>query len=286
MPELPEVEAITRELARDATGKRIDRCELAALSALKTYEPPIEALIGKQISSSSRRGKFICVEIEDLWLVLHLARGGWVRLRAELPQARARLGRSPLALRLGFAGGGGVEVTEMGHEKRLAIYVVRDPAEVAGVARLGPDPLDPSFDTGALQAILAQASGTLKAVLCDQSLIGGVGNAYSDEALHVARLSPFKPAAKLDADEVRRLHVGLVELLSAAVERSAGLGMSELKGDKKSSMRVHGRTGQACPECGEKIREISFATKSWQYCPKCQTGGKVLADRRLSRLLK
>jgi formamidopyrimidine-DNA glycosylase len=247
---------------------------------------PVSALVGKQIDSVARRGKFICVEVEDLWLVLHLARGGWVRLRAELPEARARLGRSPLALRLGFDDGGGVEVTEMGHEKRLAIYVVRDPLEIAGVARLGPDPLDPSFDAAALGAILAQASGTLKAVLCDQSLIGGVGNAYSDEALHLARLSPFKPAAKLQAEEVRRLHSGLVTLLSAAVERSVGLGMSELKGDKKSSMRVHGRTGQPCPECGDQIREISFATKSWQYCPKCQTAGKVLADRRLSRLLK
>jgi formamidopyrimidine-DNA glycosylase len=164
--------------------------------------------------------------------------------------------------------------------------VVHDPAEVEGVAKLGPDPLDPGFDAATLGKLLASESGTVKNALTRQSVIAGVGNAYSDEALHEARLSPFKPAAKLDEDEVVRLHAALVGVLGEATERARGLEAGELKGDKKKAMKVHGRTGERCPDCGDSVREVAYATKSLQYCPTCQTGGKVLADRRLSRLLK
>jgi formamidopyrimidine-DNA glycosylase len=191
-----------------------------------------------------------------------------------------------LALRVGLDSGAGFDVTEQGTEKRLAIWVVRALDEVEGIARLGPDPLAPGFDAAALGAILAGRSGNLKKVLTDQSVLAGVGNAYSDEALHAARLSPFKPAGKLSDDEVTRLYQALVGALRDAVERSAGLPASGLKGEKKSGLRVHGRTGEPCPVCGDTIRQVAFATKSLQYCPTCQTGGKPLADRRLSRLLK
>ncbi|MGQ0521807.1 MAG: Fpg/Nei family DNA glycosylase [Actinomycetota bacterium] len=286
MPELPEVESLARFLTDKAAGLRIERAELAAFAALKTYDPPLEALVGRTVAGCGRRGKFLLLDTDGLWLVLHLARGGWLRWSDELPAARARPGKGPLALRVGFEGGAGFDVTEAGTEKRLAAYVVRSPADVEGVSRLGPDPLDPAFDAPALGAALRSHGGQLKAALTTQTVVAGVGNAYSDEALHVARLSPFKGAAKLTDDDVARLHAAVVEVLTDAMTRSAGLPAAGLKGEKRSGMRVHGRAGQACPACGDTVREVSFATKSLQYCPTCQTGGKPLADRRLSRLLK
>ncbi|MDP8991743.1 MAG: Fpg/Nei family DNA glycosylase [Actinomycetota bacterium] len=286
MPELPEVESLARFLADRATGQVVEGAELVAFAALKTFDPPLDALVGRTVTGCGRKGKFLLVHADPLWLVLHLARGGWVRWSDSLPAGRARPGKGPLALRVRLSGGAGFDVTEAGTEKRLAAYVVRSPEEVEGVARLGPDPLEPGFDAAALLAALAQHGGQLKAALTTQSVVAGVGNAYSDEALHSARLSPFKSAASLDVEEATRLHAALVHVLGDAVARSAGLPAAGLKGEKKSGLRVHGRTGQPCPVCADTVREVSFATKSLQYCPTCQTGGKVLADRRLSRLLK
>jgi len=309
VPELPEVEALGRFLDQRIAGRDVERCELAAIAALKTFDPPLTALVGRTALGCNRRGKYLCFDLDGLWLVLHLARGGWVRWRDALPAERARPGRGPLALRMGFgptvaelaAGEGqrdrsrdgasrpgtpGFDVTEMGTEKRLALWVVEHPDQVEGVATLGVEPLDPAFDLDRLGALLGASPGTIKTVLASQSVIAGIGNAYSDEILHAARLSPFKPARNLDADEVARLHAAMVEILGAAMARAVGQGAAELKGDKKRSMRVHGRTGEPCPACGDVVREVSFATKSLQYCATCQTGGKPLADRRLSRLLK
>ena len=287
MPELPEVESLARFVTEQAGGKEVVRTELASFSALKTYDPPLEALRGQVLAEAGRRGKFLTLRFrDDLWLVLHLARGGWLRWRDELSTARAKPSpKSPLALRLGFAGGGGFEVTEAGTEKRLALYVVRSPDDVEGVARLGPDPFE--IDVADLGARLAAAGASpLKAVLADQTVLAGVGNAYSDEVLHTARLSPFKPASKLSEDELARLHTTLRAVLDEALQRSLGLPATGLKAEKKEGLRVHGRAGQPCPVCGDTVREVSYATKAFQYCPTCQTGGKVLADRRLSRLLR
>ncbi|MGD0381433.1 MAG: DNA-formamidopyrimidine glycosylase family protein [Acidimicrobiales bacterium] len=286
MPELPEVEALTRFLAQRVSGRRVERCELAAIAALKTFDPPLSSLLGREVVSVTRRGKYLCMDLDGRWLVLHLARGGWVKWRDKVPAERARPSRGPLALRMGFDGGSGFDVTEMGTEKRLALWVVGDPDEVEHVATLGVDALDASFDADALARLLGSASGSVKTVLAAQSIIAGIGNAYSDEILHVAHLSPFKPARNLSVDEVRRLHGAIVTVLGEAVARAVGQEASELKGDKKRAMRVHGRTGEACPECGDVVREVSFATKSLQYCATCQTGGKPLADRRLSKLLR
>ncbi|HEX2063537.1 MAG TPA: DNA-formamidopyrimidine glycosylase family protein [Acidimicrobiales bacterium] len=286
MPELPEVESLARFLAEQATGQVVQSAELAAISALKTYDPPLDALVGRTVTGAARRGKFLVVEAEPLYLVLHLARGGWLRWMDAVPASRPRPGKGPLALRVRLEGGAGFDVTEAGTEKRLALHVVRDPQEVEGIARLGPDPLDPDFDAASLRAVLAAQGGQLKSALTTQSVVAGVGNAYSDEALHVARLSPFKAVSRLTDDEAERLHAALVQVLGDAVARSAGLPASGLKAEKRSGMRVHGRTGQPCPVCGDPVRAVSFATSSLQYCPTCQTGGKPLADRRLSRLLK
>jgi formamidopyrimidine-DNA glycosylase len=290
VPELPEVEALARFLTEAAGGSTIQRTEVAALSALKTYDPPVSILMGRCFERCTRRGKYLCFQTvgagPDQWLVVHLSLGGWVQWRDKLTPARAKPGKGPLALRVGFDGGSGFDVTEQGTEKRLALWMVADPLAVAGVARLGPDPLDPAFDAAALGALLAGRPGNLKTVLVDQSVLAGVGNAYSDEALHAAHLSPFKPAGKLTPTEVAALHAGLVGVLGDAVGRSLGLPAKGLKGEKRSGMAVHGRTGEVCPVCGDTVREVSFATRSLQYCPTCQTGGRPLADRRLSRLLK
>jgi formamidopyrimidine-DNA glycosylase len=287
VPELPEVQALTTALGELVRGRTIERCELASFAALKTVDPPLDALEGRVVDDVLRRGKFVAVEAGGLFLVVHFSRGGWMTWYDTVPKTRARPGRGPLALRVRLDGGAGFDVTEMGTEKRLALWIVRALDEVPPVAALGIDPLTPEFTPELLSRRLTEAGGaTLKTVLTTQSVIAGVGNAYSDEALHLAKLSPYRRADRLDPEEVARLHAAVVAVLTDAVDRQSGLGIGELKADKKRSMRVHGRTGESCPECGETIRQVTFATKSLQYCPRCQTGGRPLADRRLSRLLK
>ncbi len=280
-------------MARFLDGKlarrRVNRVELSAISALKTFDPPVDELVGREIGSVSRKGKFLILEAGGpgpLWLVVHLARGGWIRWSDQVSDKRARPGKGPLALRLAVEEGGGIDVTEAGTEKKLSIWVVKDLASVAPLSVLGPDPLSGSFDLDAMRAAMAGQTGNVKKVLTDQEVVAGVGNAYSDEILHAAKLSPFKPVRNLGDEELRRLHAETVRVLRAAVERSAGLPASGLKAEKRSGMQVHGRTGEPCPVCGERIREVSFSGRSLQYCPGCQTGGRPLADRRLSRLLR
>ncbi len=286
MPELPEVEALALFVTDKAGGTTVERAELGSLSALKTYNPPLESLIGQTVKGAERRGKYLCIQVGDLWLVTHLARAGWLHWRDPVPPAHARPGRGPLALRVGLSTGAGFDLTEQGTEKRLAVWLVTDPALIDGVARLGPDPLSPGFDLSTLTAVLAKAPGQLKSVLADQSLLAGVGNAYSDEVLWAAKLSPFKQASRLDGEETARLYEALTEVLRSAVERSLGQAAKELKDAKRAGMAVHGRAGQACPRCGSTVKEVYLSNRSFQYCPQCQTGGKVLADRRLSKLLK
>ncbi|MEV7852168.1 DNA-formamidopyrimidine glycosylase family protein [Streptomyces sp. NPDC088183] len=286
MPELPEVEALRVFLDDHLVGKEIDRVLPLNVSVLKTYDPPPTALHGATVTGIARHGKFLDIGAGPLHLITHLARAGWVRWKDEFPAAPPRPGKGPLALRTVLTGGDGFDLTEAGTTKRLAVYLVHEPAEVPGIARLGPDPLDDSFDRDAFAALLAGERRRIKGALRDQSLIAGIGNAYSDEILHVAKMSPYLLTANLTDDQITRLHTALRTTLHDAVARSSGLAAGRLKAEKKSGMRVHGRTGQACPVCGDTIREVSFSDSSLQYCPTCQTGGKPLADRRLSRLLK
>ncbi|MFF8773970.1 Fpg/Nei family DNA glycosylase [Kitasatospora sp. NPDC015120] len=289
MPELPEVEALTAFLSERLTGRVIAEVQPVAISALKTYDPPVTALAGRTVGPVVRHGKFLDIEAGGLHLVVHLARAGWLRWKEGLPALPPRPGgRNPLALRVRLEGpdADGFDLTEAGTKKGLAVYVVREAAEVPGVARLGPDPLDPGFGLERFRALLSGERRRIKGVLRDQSVLAGVGNAYSDEVLHAARMSPYKLAADLSQAETERLFEALGTTLREAVERSRGLAAGELKAEKKLGLRVHGRTGQPCPVCGDTVREVSFADSSLQYCPTCQTGGKPLADRRLSRLLK
>jgi formamidopyrimidine-DNA glycosylase len=286
VPELPEVELLAGYLTTQGAGRQVEAVEVVAFSALKTFDPPADTLVGLTLAGVSRRGKFLDFDCSGLPLVVHLSRGGWVRWVETPSTGRPRPGRGPLALRVRLSGGPALDFTEAGTKKRLAAYVAADPESVPGVARLGIDPLDPAFTLEAFAALIAASNGQIKGVLTDQTVIAGVGNAYSDEALHQAGLSPFKNAARLDPDEVARLYQGLIKSLGAALDRARGLAGTELKDDKRSGLLVHGRTGLPCPICKDTIREVAFADKSLQYCPTCQTGGKPLADRRLSRLLK
>jgi formamidopyrimidine-DNA glycosylase len=287
VPELPEVESLVADLRGRLDGRAFARVIPVALSALKTFDPPVDALAGSFVDGVSRYGKFLDIEAGGLHLVTHLARAGWLRWHAEVPATLPRPGKSPLALRVVLDDGSGFDLTEAGTRKSLAVYVVRKPDDVPGIARLGPDPLAETFTEGVLAAILSAAGrAQVKGVLRDQSVIAGIGNAYSDEILHVARMSPFKPASSITDDALRTLYEAIGTTLRDAVARSQGLAASELKREKKSGLRVHARTGELCPVCGDTVREVSFADSSLQYCATCQTGGKPLADRRMSRLLK
>ena len=293
MPELPEVEALARFLDARTVGSRIASVTLASVSALKTFDPPLTALEGQLVQSVERRGKFLDLTTDSgLHLVWHLSRAGWVQWREELSTTPIKMGKGPLALRLAFANDegeaiGGFDVTEAGTQKRLAVYVVRDPLTVPGVARLGPDAVSEELTLEAFGAILrASGRAQIKGVLRDQSVIAGIGNAYSDEILHVARLSPFHPCSSLTPDEVAALYGAMRAELTTAIENSVGHGTGTLKSEKKRNLAVHGKAGQPCPVCGDTVREVSFASSSLQYCPTCQTGGKPLADRRTSRFLK
>ncbi|MEU8777246.1 DNA-formamidopyrimidine glycosylase family protein [Streptomyces sp. NPDC048606] len=286
MPELPEVEALREFLDARLAGRVVARVLPLAISVLKTYDPPLTALEGGRTGPVGRYGKFLAVGVGELYLVTHLARAGWLRWREELPAQPPRPGKGPLALRLVLEDGAGFDLTEAGTRKSLAVYVVRDPHEVPGIARLGPDPLAEAFGRDDLAALLAGERRQIKGMLRDQGVLAGIGNAYSDEILHRAKVSPFKPAASFDEEGVTHLYEALRDTLGTAVERARGLAAGELKAEKKSGLRVHGRDGEPCPVCGDTIRSVSFADSSLQYCPTCQTGGKPLADRRLSRLLK
>jgi formamidopyrimidine-DNA glycosylase len=288
MPELPEVEALALDLKGRLDGHAIARIHLAAFSALKTFDPPVQALEGTLVDDVTRHGKFLDIEASGLHLVFHLARAGWIRWRDELPPVPPRPNsKSGLAVRVVLDDQSGLDVTEAGTKKSLAAYVVRSPQDVPGIASLGPDPLDDAFTREILANILEDAGrAQIKGVLRHQGTIAGIGNAYSDEILHAARMSPFKPANSLTSDELDQLFASIKDELGDAVDRSRGLAASELKGEKKTNMAVHGRTGEKCPVCGDVVREVSFADSSLQYCPTCQTGGKPLADRRMSRLLK
>ncbi|MFJ4923307.1 Fpg/Nei family DNA glycosylase [Streptomyces sp. NPDC088725] len=300
MPEVPEVEALREFLDGRLVGREIVRVLPLTVNVMKTYDPPLSALEGATVTAVDRHGKFLDIVAygparrgggrrarrERLHLAVHLARAGWLRWKDTFPDAPPRPGKGPLALRVVLSEGDGFDLTEAGTTKRLAVHLVRDPSDVPGIASLGPDPLDDSFDRAAFAALLAGERRQLKGALRDQRLIAGIGNAYSDEILHAAKMSPFKPVHNLSEDEITVLYEAMRTTLTEAVGRSRGVAAGGLKAEKRSGLRVHGRTGETCPVCGDTIREVSFSDSSLQYCPTCQTGGKPLADRRMSRFLK
>ncbi|MGA8987976.1 Fpg/Nei family DNA glycosylase [Aeromicrobium sp.] len=286
MPELPEVNALVEFLDREITGAVVAGIELASFAVLKTFDPPVAALSGLSITGVSRHGKFIDIDVDGIHVVIHLAKAGWLRWSDDLPDTRLKLGASNIAARIRLDRGDGptigFDLTEAGTRKGLAMYVVRDPAEVQGVAALGPDPLGAGFE---LRPLLARRM-QVKRLLRDQKIVAGVGNAYSDEILHAAKLSPFAIAETLTDAEIVRLEASVQDILRAAVQEARSKPVEDLKDDKRTRMQVHGRAGEACPVCGDAVLEVVYADSSLQYCPTCQTGGKPLKDRSTSKFLK
>ncbi len=287
MPEMPEVQGLVDFLGERAVGRTIIRTSVGAIASLRTFDPPNTALHGATITASSRRGKFIVLSCgQDLHLVFHLAKAGWLRWYELLPTTLIKPGKSPIALRVALNDDSGFDLTEAGTKKSLAVYVVRDPQDVAGIARLGPDPLQDDFTRDTFAGLLEGRRMQIKGLLRDQSVIAGIGNAYSDEILHAARMSPYATSGKLADDEIDRLFEAMQTTLRDAVAAASGKPPADLKDAKRAGFRVHARRGEACPVCGDTVRSVFFADRSLEYCPTCQTGGKPLADRRLSRLLK
>lgn len=287
MPEMPEVQGLVDYLGERVTGLTITKVSVANIAALKTYDPPIDALRGATVTGATRHGKFVDLSTDaDIHLIFHLAKAGWLRWYDHLAPTLIRPGKTPIALRVGFDDDSGFDLTEAGTKKSLAFYAAHDPQDVPGIARLGPDPLDESFTRDVLAGLLAGRRTQIKGVLRDQSVIAGIGNAYSDEILHVAKMSPYALAATLTDAEIDRLYAALRDTVADAVATASGKPPADLKDAKRRGMAVHGRRGETCPVCGDTVRSVFFADNSLEYCATCQTGGKVLADRRLSRLLK
>ena len=290
MPELPEVSAIAAYLDSRMAGLPIRRVDVASLSVLKTADPPYSALVGRFVTAVDRIAKYLVIRTDgddgEIDLVIHLSRAGWVRWSSDLsPRPLKPGGKSPIALRVHCGlPGEGFDVTEAGTQKRLAAWIVRDTSDVERIATLGPDVLQLSRDD--FGTILASRTSRIKNLLTDQRVISGVGNAYSDEILHTAKLSPFATAKALSDDQVDTLYNAMRAVLLEATRRLEDSEVATMKSEKRTGLRVHARTGMPCPVCGDTVREVSFADRSFQYCPTCQTGGKVLADRRMSRLLK
>ncbi|MFW0785353.1 DNA-formamidopyrimidine glycosylase family protein [Gordonia sp. CPCC 206044] len=296
MPELPEVAAIAEFLDDRASGFPVRRVDVASLAVLKTADPPYVSLTDRVVESVGRIGKYLIIRTTPgtsggdgepmIILVIHLSRAGWVRWSDQLSQTPPRPGgKGPIALRVHCGlPGEGFDVTEAGTQKRLAVWIVRDVEDVDRIASLGPDVMSLSRDD--FGKMLGETSARIKNVLTDQRVMAGIGNAYSDEILHTAQLSPFATAKSLSPEQIDTLYAAMHSVLTDATARLEGREVARLKSEKRTGLRVHARTGLPCPVCGDTIREVSFADRSFQYCPTCQTGGKVLADRRMSRLLK
>lgn len=289
MPELPEVQGLVQALAAHTTGREVLGVHVVSFPALKTYDPPPQALIGGTVTGVRRHGKWVDLVVDsgqrELHLIFHLSRGGWVRWLDEPPPGVPRPGRSGLAARV-VLDTGAFDLTEAGTKKRLAIHIVTDPADVERIRTLGVDPLAPEFTAAAFDELLDARNQQIKGLLRDQGAIAGIGNAYSDEILWAAEVSPFTLTRTLDAETRARVLDSIGEVLTEAVAASSGKDASELKDVKRSHLRVHGRAGEQCPACGDVIREVSFADSALQYCAGCQTGGKPLADRRMSKFLR
>ncbi len=286
MPELPEVHALVDFLSERAVGHFVTDVELGSVAVLKTFDPTPDALIGRPIDGVARHGKFIDIDVDGTHLVFHLARAGWLRWSEQLSTKQLRPGRSPIALRVRLEDGSGFDLTEAGTRKGMAAYISPDPQLVPGVATLGPDPLAETFTRAQFGGILAERRTQIKGLLRDQRVLSGVGNAYSDEILHAAKVSPFALAASLSEEQVDALYAAMQGRLRGAIEAASGKPAADLKDAKRSGMSVHGRAGQDCPVCGDVVREVRFADSALQYCATCQTKGKPLADRGMSRLLK
>jgi len=283
MPELPDIAAYMFALKSRIGGKPIDQVRIASPFLLRTADPPVKAVAGKRVQDLVRIGKRIAIGVEgDLWLVLHLMIAGRLHWRAR----GAKLGGRQMLAAFDFPDGSLV-LTEAGARHRASLHVVRGEEALRSLDPGGIEVLNADLES--FRAALTAENRTLKRALTDPRILSGIGNAYSDEILHAAQLSPIAMTQKLKSDEWERLFTATQQTLRAWVERlveQAERGFPEKVTAFRPEMAVHGRYGKPCPRCGEKIQRIRYADNETNYCPRCQTGGRLLADRSLSRLLK
>ncbi len=275
MPESPEVEALTRFLADEATGRAVGEVDVLEFRTVKTRTAPPASIVGRTIAGAARHGKHVELLLGDASLVVSLGRHGWMRWLDD-PAAEPGAEDPPALAAFALSGDKTLQMTDAGTWVSLGLFVVGDPREVPAIAKLGPDPADPAFTRGQFDAALGGRRKQVKAILQEQESLAGIGNAYSDEILHLARVSPVTHAAALDAGEADRLFDATLATVRGAVDARRGIPIDRLKAEKVASMRVHGRTGEACPVCGDTIRDIAFASTTAQYCPTCQNGGVPL----------
>jgi formamidopyrimidine-DNA glycosylase len=280
MPELPDVVVYIERLAAEFAGATLEDVRVRSPSLLRTAEPPLSSAFGRRVVGFERLGKRIVTQLEgDLFLVLHLMIAGRLKLAAP---------RAALPGKVGIAAfdfdRASLILTEASSHKRAQLHVVQGRAALAEHDRGGLEVL--GADLAAFREAVLRENHTLKRTLTDPRLLSGIGNAYSDEILHAAKLSPFALSDRLDEAAVSRLYEALRAVLTDALKRAVGQRSATLKAEKRSGMAVHGRAGLPCPVCGDTVREVSFSGTSLQYCPTCQTSGRPLADRRMSRLLK
>jgi formamidopyrimidine-DNA glycosylase len=278
MPEMPEVQALAERLDELLAGARLDGLEALQFSSLKTYAPRPAEAIGRTIESVTRRGKYVVFQLEaDMRVLVHLSQGGRVDIEAPPKSTKPR----GAVLRMRAGDRPSVLVKEFGKERKAGWWVLA-PDDDGPLAKLGPEIVsgeaDELFRTG-------DDTRRVHTILRDQSTVAGAGRGYSDDILHRAKLSPFASLAKLDPDERERLIAATHEILADAlqVERGRSGGLPTKLGDH---FTVHNRAGEPCPVCGADLRRVSYESHEVTYCPDCQTGGKVLADRRMSRLLR
>ncbi len=283
MPELPDITLYCEALEQRILGRRLERARLNTPFLLRSVEPPLDAVVGASVAAIKRIGKRIAIGFDnDHWLVFHLMIAGRLHWRDALPK---RLPKQT-AVALDFANGS-LTLTEAGTKKRASLYVVRGRADLS---QHDPGGLEIHAATVAtFKAALQRRNHTLKRALTDPRLLSGIGNAYSDEILHRARLSPVALTSKLSTDDCERLLSATGEVLaewSRRLREQAGGEFPERVTAFHDEMAVHGRYGKPCPVCGTKVQRIRYADNETNYCPRCQTGGRLLADRSLSRLLK
>ena len=302
MPELPDIVVYIEALEKRMLGHTLERVQLASPFLLRTAVPPISSGEGKKVIGLRRLGKRICIGLEEnLWLVLHLMIAGRLHWKAgtrPLGKLRGSSSKSKAQLAAFAFDNGTLSLTEAGSKRRASLHVVKGEAGLRALDRGGLEifqrpnrqgGLGGFVDLKTFSLIIQSENHTLKRALTDPRLLSGIGNAYSDEILFAARLSPIKLTQKLTDDELERLHEATQATLLQWIERlraEAGDEFPEKVTAFREGMAVHGRFRQPCPRCGAKIQRIRYATNETNYCPTCQTGGKLLADRALSRILR
>ncbi len=281
MPELPELEVIKARLRLALAGRQVTGTSLRQPFCLKTVDPPLTALAGAHLQGVVRHGKFLCISTDKkLFCCVHLMLNGELAVQpAALPMNRNHL----LALHLDDATD--LRVLEADTKHRVAVHVVNEPKDVPWIAQAGLDPMAPEFTLAHFRSRVAFRNQTVKNFLVNQRAIGGIGNCYSDEILFEARLSPLQLTGNLKQEDIIRLFAATKKVLAEAIIHLKAVDHLPTRRDR-TFLRVHGRLGEPCATCGSEIRRVSYVDSTTYYCPGCQTGGNVLADRRLSKFLK